>query len=78
MITKILSDIELDIKYSIYIEQKKLDAIKSVSGLLSQIDFNAEVVPYENPEKLTQLLISLKGNELSLEEKNIIDIIAQN
>ncbi len=78
MITKILSDIESDVESKIYIEQKKLTAIRSIAKLLKQIDFSAEVVPYENNAKLSHLLVSLKGMALNEEEIKLIDTIVQN
>ncbi len=72
MITQILSDIELDVKYKIYKEQKRLKAIKNVKELLDQIDFSAEVVPFEDIKKLSQLLVSLKGEALDEEENQLI------
>lgn len=78
MITKILSDIESDVESNIYIEQKKLAAIRSIAKLLKQIDFSAEVVPYENNGKLSHLLVSLKGTALNEEEIKLIDTIVQN
>jgi len=78
MITKILSDIESDVESKIYIEQKKLAAIRSIAKLLKQIDFSAEVVPYENNGKLSHLLVSLKGMALNEEEIKLIDTIVQN
>ncbi len=75
MITQVLSDIELDVKYKIYKEQKRLIAVKTVKELLDQVDFSVEVVPLEDIEKLSRLLVSLKGKELNEEEKRLIEKI---
>jgi len=75
MIQQILSEIELDVKYKIYLEQKKLKVIKTFKELLNQIDFSVEVVPSMDTEKLSRLLVSLKGKELDEDENRLIDEI---
>ncbi len=56
----------------------KLQAIRGVKNLLMEIDFTAEVVPTENPNKLKNLLASLKGGLLSKEEENLIEELVTN
>jgi len=75
MIQKILTEIEVDIKYRIYSEKKNLIAVKNLSQLIDQIDFDAEVVPLENKDRLSRLLVSLKGSELNENENGMIDKI---
>jgi hypothetical protein len=72
MILNKLTSIELEVKSSIYKEQNKLVAIKTLQDLLDQIDFNAEIVPMENIEKLSRLLNSLKGRALNEEERELL------
>jgi hypothetical protein len=72
MILVKLTSIELEVKSSIYKEQNKLLAIKTLQDLLDQIDFNSEIVPMENIEKLSRLLISLKGRALNEEERELL------
>ena len=72
MILNKLTSIELEVKSSIYKEQNKLVAIKTLQDLLDQIDFNAEIVPMENIEKLSTLLNSLKGRALDEEERELL------
>ena len=72
MILVKLTSIELEVKSSIYKEQNKLVAIKTLQDLLAQIDFNAEIVPMENIEKLSRLLNSLKGRALNEEERELL------
>ena len=72
MITEKLNFIELDVKSKIYREQNKLAAIKTIQELLSQIDFEAEVVPTKDIERLTKLLYSLKGRALNEEEIELL------
>jgi len=60
MIQEVLTDIETEVKYNIYTEQKNLVAIKTLKELLNQIDHDVEVVPAEDKEKLSTLLVSLK------------------
>ena len=50
----------------------KINAIKEIRDALLQIDFMAEFVPLESVDKLSQLLISLKGNELTEEEVELV------
>jgi pantothenate synthetase len=77
MITQKLSEIELDVKYNIYLEQKRLKAIKTIKELLDQIDFSVEVVPFGDIKKLSKLLVSLKGKALDEEENRLIEKIVK-
>lgn len=52
--------------------KEKLKAIKNVRDALLQIDFLAEYVPLESEAKLSQLLISLKGRELTEIEVELV------
>lgn len=72
MILDKLTSIELEVKSNIYNEQNKLVAIKTLQVLLDQIDFNVEIVPMENIEKLSRLLNSLKGRALNEEERELL------
>ena len=72
MILNKLSFIELEVKSNIYKEQNRLVAIKTVQDLLTQIDFEAEVVPLKDIVKLTTLLNSLKGRSLNEEESELL------
>ena len=51
----------------------KLKAIKDVKRLFAQIDFNAELLPTESADKLTALLIFLKGTQLTNEESKLVE-----
>lgn len=53
-------------------EDNRLLAIKSVREILKQIDFSAEVLPEEEPERMVKLLFSLKGEPLSGDEINLV------
>ena len=53
----------------------KLKAIHFIKELLSQIDHKAEVVPENNKEMFTRLLISLKGGPLNKDEAGLVDEI---
>jgi len=50
--------------------RKKMAAAK-IKSLLWAIDFEAEVIP-ESGDMLARLLVSLKGEELSEDEKEIV------
>ncbi len=51
----------------------KLAAIRSIKNLLLQIDFNVEVIPDTNSDRLQNLLCSLKGESLTKEEKILVE-----
>ncbi len=78
MIHKLLTDIELEVKYKICTEQKNLKAVKNLKELLSQVDHEVEVVPYKDKEKLSRLLVSLKGQALNNNEHHMIERIIKN
>ncbi|MEL4457299.1 hypothetical protein [Lutimonas vermicola] len=75
MIQKLLTDIEMEVKYNIYTEQKNLIAVKNLKELLNQIDYEAEAVPLEDKHKLSRLLVTLKGRALSDAENQLIERI---
>jgi hypothetical protein len=77
MITQKLSEIELEVKYKIYSEQKKLKTVKTFIKLINQIDLNVEVIPINDIEKLSRLLVSLKGKVLNEEENRLIEKIVK-
>lgn len=72
MLKSKLYELELDLKYRIFQDQKKLSAVKSIKELLHQIDFSAEKVLFDK-EKLTSLLLELKGEDLTEDEKVIVN-----
>ena len=55
----------------------KLRAVHSVKMLLDNIDFSAEVIPGDNPEKLATLLSSIKGEPLTQDEYKLIDELVE-
>jgi hypothetical protein len=57
-------------------DNASLAAIKSIRKMISQIDFSSEVVPIDNAESLIKLMVSLKGEQLSALEINVLyDIV---
>jgi len=54
-------------------DHKKMQAIRGIKELLMKIDFNAEVIPLEDPNKLNILLVSLKGEALTTDESKLIN-----
>ena len=78
MIQELLTDIEMEVKYKIYTEQKNLVAVKNLKELLNQIDHEVEVVPLEDKNRLSKLLVSLKGQALSDVEYRMIERIIKN
>ncbi len=77
MIIEKLSKIEAAAKYNIYNEYRKIETIIEFKELLNQIDFSTEVVPIEDNEKLTNLLTSLKGKQLSSIETKLVEEIVE-
>ncbi len=55
-----------------FVENNKLKAARSIMELLGKIDFKAEVVPENNLEMFTRLLISLKGEPLNKDEAELV------
>jgi len=53
-------------------DEKKLNTISELKRLLRQIDFNVEVVPLEDEDRLLKLFSSLKNKPLSIQEKVLI------
>ena len=70
MILEKLSNIEKETEKRIDKAYLRMASIRSLKELLNQVDFSTEFIPMENPEKLKELLVSLKGKKLGL-TKNI-------
>jgi len=77
MIKDKLSEIELDVKYTIFKEQKKLSTLNSIKELLDQVDYSVEKVPVEDVDKLSKLIIFLKGEALNADENELIEKIVR-
>lgn len=75
MIQELLTDMEMEAKYTIYTEQKNLEAVKNLRELLNQIDHEVEVVPLKDRIRLSRLLVSLKGQALNDREHQVIEKI---
>ena len=56
-------------------DKERQKAIKSIKGLLSQIDFKAEQIPDNNKEMFMRLLTSLKGEALNKYENELVEEI---
>jgi len=54
-------------------EAKRLNAVRNIRNLITEIDFKVEVVPLENKDRLVDMLVSLKGEKLSIQEVVIVD-----
>ena len=78
MIKEILVAIEDETKDRVYREQKSLIAIKTVKELINQIDHEVEEVPLQDKDRLSRLLVSLKGRELNEDEIRLIERIITN
>ena len=78
MILEILEKAVDETQYRLEKEKERLNAIKSIREILSEIDFTAEVVPVEDENRLIRLLISLKGKPLAQNEIELINEIVKN
>ena len=75
MIKKILIAIEEEARDRVCREEKSLIAVKTVMALINQIDHEVEEVPFQDRDRLSRLLVSLKGCELNEEENQLINRI---
>lgn len=78
MIIEKLSKIEVTSKYKINSEYRKIETVRVFRKLLHEIDFSSEQVPFEDNEKLTELLTFLKGKELNKCEANLVKELVEN
>jgi hypothetical protein len=78
MIKEILIATEEEARDRVYREQKSLVAVKTVMELVNQIDHEVEEVPLQDRDRMTRLLVSLKGCDLNDEEERLIDRIITN
>lgn len=76
MIHQKISKIKLSATNIIDEEVNRLVAANTIQELLNQIDFNSEVVPMHDSEKLIKLFTSLKGKELNITEIGLIKEIS--
>lgn len=75
MIKERLIAIEEDVRKRICEDQKNLEAIRIVKELMDQIDHEVEEVPLVDRERLSRLLVSLKGAELDEAENRLLEKI---
>jgi hypothetical protein len=57
---------------------QKLKVIREIRNTLLQVDFMSEIVPLENVNKLSSLLMSLKGCRLTEDELSLVEELAYN
>lgn len=77
MIRQIISNIKLSSSHKINEEVNKFSAADTIQKLLNQIDFNYEVVPAHDSDKLQKLFTTLKGEGLNISEIAIIEEISK-
>ncbi|MBG7629778.1 MAG: hypothetical protein IZT56_05040 [Bacteroidetes bacterium] len=77
MILKTISIIKHTSTINIQNEVEKLETIATIENLLNEVDFTSEVVPTHNVEKLTNLLRSLKEEELNTQEIALVKEITK-
>ena len=78
MILETISSLELKAVYTIREEEKRINSIHKIKQYLSQIDFEKEDVPLINAVKFKNLLKSLKGAPLDIEEAEVAELILSN
>ena len=78
MIQNIISNIKLSATFKIDEEVDRLTAANSIQKLLNEIDFNSEIVPIDNTDKLKNLLESIKEKPLSQKELKLVSEITNN
>jgi hypothetical protein len=59
----------------IFREKRRLRSIRAIKELLNQLDFSTERIPEDNPERLRELLVELKGSNLSRWEEELVQDI---
>ena len=57
---------------------QKLKVIREIRNTLLQVDFMSEIVPLENVNKLSSLLMSLKGSRLTEDELSLVEELVYN
>ncbi len=75
MIRERLAAIELDVRDRIDRDQRSLEAVRAVKEWMEQVDHEVEEVPLQDRDRLSRLLVSLKGGELNEEESLLIERI---
>jgi len=75
MLRERLRRIEIETEEKIIDNFQKLRTIRLLQDLLGRIDHSAELIPEDNTEKVFELLQTLKGEELSKEEKRLLEIL---
>jgi len=55
------------------VDTNRIKAIKRLNALLAQIDFMVESIVLDDTLKLINLFTELKGEKLTIEEKNLVD-----
>ncbi len=75
MILEKLSTMEMQAQEQSEQVQKRVQAIKSLQQLLQQIDFSVEEVPVDSSDRFLKLLQSLKNDQLSKDEEDLVDEI---
>ncbi len=75
MLRERLRRIEIETEEKIIDNFQKLRTVRLLQDLLGRIDHSAELIPEDNTEKVFELLQTLKGEELSKEEKRLLEML---
>jgi len=75
MILYNLYRLEDEVKENLHHEEMRLKRIQSFKELLSELDFTAEKIPEDSPERLVRILESIKGRRLEQDELDLVEEI---
>jgi len=67
MILKNLAILESEVSS----DSQSLKAINTIKKILSNVDFKTELIPTDDKKRLDNLLIFMKGSQLTVEELHI-------
>ena len=78
MIRKKLADMASELESGKCVIELDISAVQRMQKWMEEIDHEAEIVPLEDKIRLSKLMSSLKGEDLSVEEHKLVDHITEN
>lgn len=76
MLRHIISNIKLSASYEINREMKRFSVANSIQEMLDKVDFDSESIPTRDFNQLQKLFTTLKGEDLSISEIELIEEIS--
>ena len=73
MILKNLATIESEVSSN----SELLKAVSTIKKILSNVDFKTELIPTDNKNRLNNLLVFIKGSQLTPEELHITEKLVE-